>query len=107
MHQSSEKYDIPRTTLQDCLVGRVQHGVKPGPKSYLNEVEEKDLAEFLKVTSSIGYGKTRKQVKAVVETAAQEKGALRKDRISDGWFRCFLERQPQLRLCKGDRTAFV
>jgi len=30
-----------------------------------------------------------------------------KDRISDGWFRRFLERQPQLRLCKGDCTAFV
>jgi len=34
-------------------------------------------------------------VLAVVETAAQEKGVLGKDRISDGWFRRFLERQPQ------------
>jgi len=68
--RASEQYDVSRTTLQDRLVGRVQHGVKPGPKSYLNEVEEIDLTEFLEVTFSIGYGKTRKQVEAVVETAA-------------------------------------
>jgi len=37
-------------------------------------VEEKDLAGFLEVTSSIGYGKTRKQIKAVAETVAREKG---------------------------------
>jgi len=85
----------------------VQHGVKPGPKPYLNEVEEKDLVGFLEVTPSIGYGKTRKQIKAVAETIAREKGMLRKERISVGWFRCFLERQPQFTLRKGDRTAFV
>ena len=50
-----------------------------GPKPHLNEVEEKDLAGFLKVTSSIGYGKTRKQIKAVAETVAGEKGMLRKE----------------------------
>ena len=85
----------------------MQHGVKPGPKPYLNEVEEKDLAGFLEVMSSIGYGKTRKQIKAVAETVAREKGMLQKERISDGWFRRFLERQPQLTLRNGDRTAFV
>ena len=85
----------------------MQHGVKPGPKPYLNEVEEKDLTGFLEVTSSIGYGKTRKQIKAVAETVAREKGILWKERISDGWFRRFFERQPQLTLRKGDRTAFV
>jgi len=32
---------------------------------------------------------------------------LRKDRISDGWFRHFLERQPQLTLRKEGGIAFV
>ena len=32
---------------------------------------------------------------------------LRKHRISDSWFRHFIERQPQLSLCKVDSTAFV
>ena len=43
----------------------------------------------------------------MVESAARDKGVLRKDRISDGWFRGFMERQPQLMLHKGDKTSFV
>ena len=53
--------------------------------------KEQDLVKLLEVTSSIGYGKTRKQIKAVVEKIACEKSVLRKQRISDGWFRRFLE----------------
>ena len=41
------------------------------------------------------------------ESAARDKGVLRKERISDGWFHSFMERLPQLRLCKGDRASFV
>ena len=40
----------------------------------------------------------------VLLTAARKK---RKERISNGLFRCFFERQPQPRLCKRDCTAFV
>jgi len=43
----------------------------------------------------------------MVEKIAIEKGVLKNKIISDGWFRRFLERKPQLRLCKGDRTAMV
>ena len=98
---------MPRTTLQDCISGRVVHRIKPGPKPYLNKAEESELAEFLEVTSSVGYGKTRKEVMGIVEATAQEKGLLRKKKISQGWFRRFIEYQPQLALRKGDRTAFV
>jgi len=38
----------------------------------------------------VGYGKTRKQVMNIAESA-REKGLLRKCRISDGWFRRFIE----------------
>ncbi|XP_065894182.1 uncharacterized protein [Dysidea avara] len=43
----------------------------------------------------------------IVESTARGKGLLRKRRISDGWFRRFIERQPRLSLRKGDSTAFV
>ena len=39
---------IPKTTLKDRLRDRVTHGTKSGPKQYLNNEEEKELAEFLK-----------------------------------------------------------
>jgi len=34
--------------------------------------------------SEIGYGKTRKQIKGMVEKVATEKGILKKKTISDG-----------------------
>lgn len=77
-------------TLQDRISGRVIHGKKSGTTPYLNQEEEKDFVDFLEVASSVGYGKTRKQIKALVESTACDKGTLQKERISDGWFRRFL-----------------
>ena len=105
--RAAEEHSVLRTTLDDRISGRVKHGTKPGPVPYLNQEEEKDLVDFLEVVSSVGYGKTRKQVKELVETTAREKGVLKTNKITDGWFRWFLECQPQLTLRKGDRTAFV
>ena len=48
-------------------------------------LEETNLAEFLEVMSDDGYGKTKKQIKGMVESAARDKGVLRKESISDGW----------------------
>ena len=56
--EAAREYDVPRTTLQDRITGKVGHGIKPGPKLYLNKAEESESAEFLEVTSSVGYGKT-------------------------------------------------
>ena len=43
----------------------------------------------------------------MVESAARDKGVLWKERISVEWFCSFMERQPQLKLHKGDKTSFV
>jgi len=43
--------------------------------------------------------------KAIVEGAARDKEVLKKDKISPGWWRKFLERQDDLTLRKGDNTA--
>jgi len=51
----------------------------------LNKVEENKLADFIEVVARIGYGKTRKQVKIMVERTARDKDVLRKEKISDGW----------------------
>ena len=90
--------------LQDRITGRVVHGSRPGAKPYLNKHEESELASLV---AGIGYGKTKKQVKSIAEKAARDKKLLRKSMISDGWFRRFIERQPQLSLRKGDKTAFL
>jgi hypothetical protein len=59
--------------------------------------------------AQLGYGKTRKQVLSMVENVAREKGVLPADhkRLSSGWFRRFMQRNPQLSLRRGDATAHV
>ena len=105
--RAAMEHNVPRTTLQDRHLGKVTHGTKPGPKTYLTVNEETELGEFVQVVGELGYGKTRTQVKNIAESVAREKGVLRCKRISDGWFRRFLERQPKLCLRKGDSTAGV
>ena len=73
-------------TLQDRVLGHVKHGKKPGQQLYLNTEEEEDLVKFVVVVADVGFGKTRKQIKAMVEKTAHDKELLRK-KISDGWFR--------------------
>ena len=57
--------------------------------------------------AKVGYGKTRKEVKIIVAAVAREKVVLWGEKISDGWFRGFLERSPNLSLRRGDATANV
>ena len=88
--RAAEQHGVPRTTLHDRISGHVQHGKKPGPEPYLNREEEEDLVNFIEEVAEVGFGKTRKQIKAMVEQTAREKQVLRKQKISDGWFKCFL-----------------
>ena len=85
----------------------VRHGEKPGPNTFLTSAEEEKMTSFLMEVDRIGYGKTRKEVKHLVEAVAREKGVLQGEKITDGWFRRFLERRPNLSLRRGDATANV
>lgn len=107
VNQAARDHGVPATTLKDRVSGRVVYGTRPGRKTYLTQAEEQELGGFLKQCSNIGYGKTKRDVLQIVESAAKEKGVLRKSRISDGWFCRFLERQPSFSLRKGDSTAHV
>ena len=66
-------WNLCHYTLHDRLSGLVTHGMKPGPLPYLNSVEEKALGTILKDRSSVGYGKSWKQVLAIVGGVACEK----------------------------------
>ena len=80
IRKAALEHGVPRTTLQDRITGRVEHGCKPGAKPYLNKLEETNLAKFLKINSGTGYRKTKKQVKVMVEKTACDKDVLRKSR---------------------------
>ena len=64
---------MPPSTLKDRLSGRVVHGVKPGPVRYLRLTKEGELASHLIESARLGYGKTKGDVKHIVERVALEK----------------------------------
>ena len=93
--------------LYDRVSGRVTHGNKPGPRPYLTGEEEQELGTYLKHCSKVGYGKTRRDLLAIVQNVAADKGVLRQSQVSSVWWRRFLERQKDLSLRQGDSTAHV
>lgn len=107
INRAAKDCGVPPTTLKDRLSGRVTNGTKPGRVSYLGSDEEKELESYLTKANEVGYGKTRREVKAIAEKVAAEKGVLRGSRISDGWWRGFLQRHPNLSLRSGDATGHV
>ena len=66
-------------------------------------MEENDLEQYLVEASKYGYGKTRKQIKLIVEKVAAEKGTLHFEH--DSWWKRFLMRHPKLSLCAGDYSS--
>ena len=85
INQAALFHGVPRSTLEDRLSERVQHGKNPGPAPYLTSSEEKELSDYLLSSAEVGYCKTRKEVKCVAEAFAKEKGELKASRISDSW----------------------
>ena len=106
--RAAKQFGVPRQTLGDRISGKVVHGTNPGPKPFLTSAEEKELSSFLVDVAKAGYGKTRKQIMGLAESVARDKGRMMgQKKISDGWFRRFMKRRPQLSLRKGDPTANV
>ncbi len=109
VNEAARTYGLPPSTLKDRVNGRVAHGTLPGPRSYLTEEEEKSLVEHLIQTAQVGYGKTRKQVIAIVDNVIREKGRMPQNqkKVSSGWWRRFMQRHSELSLRRGDSTAHV
>ena len=109
INRAAMTHGVPKTTLKDRLSGQVEHGSKPGPDPYLNDEEEAELSTFLQRCSSMGYGKTRRDVINIAQAYAAKLGKLQKDHsLSDGWWSRFKERQEgKLVLRKGDNTSFL
>ena len=91
-NQAADVHGVPCLTLKDRLKGRVTHETKPGPHPYLDSREEKELVDYLFDAAKTCFGKMGQQIKCIVENVAKEKGILRSNHISNGWWRRFLAR---------------
>lgn len=66
VNRSALLHGVPKTTLKDRIAGRIKHGTKPEPVAYLNAKEEEELVNFLFGCSTMGYGKTKREVLQIV-----------------------------------------
>ena len=64
--KAAEMHGVPRTTLNDHVLGKVLPGAKCGAPTVLSTSEEQDLVDFLIKSASIGCGQTRKVVVDIV-----------------------------------------
>jgi len=71
-NEAAGMYGIPPTTLKDRISGKVKHWTKSGPVKYLSSDEEVELAEFLKQSSELGYGKTKKDALNIAKQVKKE-----------------------------------
>jgi hypothetical protein len=93
---ASEDFNVPKSTLGDRVSGRVMPGSNSGPQRYLTTAEEVELVQFLTRVAAIGYGKTRKEVLAIVQNIIDEK-CLNKS-VTNGWWETFCRRNPSISL---------
>ena len=104
VNRAAIEHGIPPTTLKDHLNGRVKQETSGRPR-YLSQEEKNKLSTFLKQCSSVGLGKTRQDIMKIVESVAKGKKSIRSVKITQGWWRRYLERQKALKLRRGDNTA--
>ena len=91
VNQAARNFKVLRTTLRDCLSGRVEHGAKSGPEPYLTKEEEQELADFLKQASRVGYGKTKKEILVIVQKLIKKKVHSKCERFNgEGWWHRFM-----------------
>ena len=101
IHKSSIRraaldYSVPKSTLGDRVLGRVQPGSRSGPERLLSDTEEVELVAFVRRCSAIGYPKTRKDMIELVQRIAESRGVDRQ--ISNGWWEKFCTRNPSITL---------
>ena len=92
--KASIVYGIPRSTLNDHLIGRVLPGAKSGAPTLLSTREEKELVEFLCHCSEVGYAKTRHEVMDIASRMLHQRGD---DRVvTRGWWTKFIARHSEV-----------
>ena len=102
VRRAAEEYQIPKSTIEDHISGKVLSGSKSGQR-YLSEQEEEELVTFILEAAKIGFTCTRKDIMSLVQTTVNAKG--KNITISSGWWDGFKRRHPQVSLCMAEHLA--
>ena len=97
LRKASIQCSVPKSTLHDCLTGKISFNARAGPMPYLTHSEEDELASFLVYTAKIEYPFTRKRVLYLVQQMVEDKGViLAQGQVTNGWWECFKQRHPSI-----------
>ena len=109
VRRASYEFDVPKSTLQDRLSGKVGVDARSGPERYLTDDEEKKLVKFLIGCSKVGYSRSKKQVLVLVSAIVAKKRGLEEGDVSvtKGWWASFQKRHPQLTLRGAEALSYA
>ncbi len=96
------EHGVPKSTMKDRISGRVKNGSRSGPPSYLSEDMEKELVTLLIEASRKGYGKTKREVLAILRNTISKKGQCVEEFWGKGWWHRFMQQHPTLSLRTAD-----
>ena len=105
VRRAAETFQVPKSTLQDHLSGRVSLGARSGPAKYLSDYEEEELVNFLVESARIGYARSKKQVLAIVRSVVAKKGL--NVVVSTGWWGSFQRRHPDVTIRRAEHVSYA
>ena len=86
VRQAAAQFGVPKSTLHDCISGRVLPGAIPGAPRYLDDEEEEELVRWLEGCAEIGYAKSVREVRGIVGAIVAMKQNVDSVVISHGWW---------------------
>ena len=97
IRRAAEEFNVPRTTLEDRVSGKVQDGSRSGRARYLTDSEESELVKFLINCAKVGYPRKRTEVIAMVQQICdtRHEGEVC---VTHGWWERFCQRHPDVSL---------
>ena len=105
VRRAAEAFNVPKSTLQDRISGRVVFGSRSGPQSYLTDEEEKELVAFIKGCSTIGFSRSKQQIIELMQQVMYKKG--RDVNVSLGWWNSFRRRHSQLTVRTAEPVSYA
>ena len=107
VRKAAEKFHVPKSSLQDIISGKNKIGSRVGRKPVFKPHEEKELVEWLKKMSRLGFGRTKKQVVETVQNILDKQGrtvpVFKNNKPGDDWWKHFLRRNPEIRMKKPEK----
>ena len=98
VRQASATYGVPKSTLGDHITGKRVRTSK-GQEPYLGKELEDRLAAWLIKMARIGFGQTKEQLFGKAQQLVTQLGIATpfpNGRPMDNWYRCFMNRYPEL-----------